>query len=344
MFKRHDSPLDAIEGGKMQSDYAATAKGPNELSFDIAPLNDKDLPQAERIFRVAFGTFLGAPDPEVFWADRDYICGRHRAPHVAGFGATIDGNLVGSNFATKWGSVGFFGPLILHPDLQERGIAQALLARTMEQFDAWEMRHVGLFTFPHSAKHIALYQKYGFYARFLTAIMSSPVSRRPSTAVGWSRFSDLNATQQNEALLACRDIADTLYPGLDLTEEIRTTQAQGLGDTVLVDSRGGTGAFAVCHYGPRSEAGADACFIKFGAVRVGASAEQDYLRLPEACETLAVAVGMPNVLAGGNMARHKAYRHLVSRGFRTEILGVTMHRYNDSGYCRAETYVIDDWR
>jgi hypothetical protein len=37
MFKRHDSPLDAIEGGKMQSDYAATAKGPNELSFDIAP-------------------------------------------------------------------------------------------------------------------------------------------------------------------------------------------------------------------------------------------------------------------------------------------------------------------
>jgi hypothetical protein len=125
MFKRHDSPLDAIEGGKMQSDYAATAKGPNELSFDIAPLNDKDLPQAERIFRVAFGTFLGAPDPEVFWADRDYICGRHRAPHVAGFGATIDGNLVGSNFATKWGSVGFFGPLIVRPDLRERGIAQA---------------------------------------------------------------------------------------------------------------------------------------------------------------------------------------------------------------------------
>jgi ribosomal protein S18 acetylase RimI-like enzyme len=328
----------------MQSDIAATVKGSNEPSLDIAPLNDKDLPEAERIFRVAFGTFLDAPDPEVFWADRDYVYGRHSAPHVAAFGATIDGNLVGSNFATKWGSVGFFGPLTVRPDLQERGIAQALLAKTLEQFDAWETRHVGLFTFPHSAKHIGLYQKYGFYARFLTAIMSSPVSRRPNAAAGWFRFSDLNVRQQNEALLACEDITDTLYPGLDLTEEIRATQAHGLGDTVLVDGQGGIGAFAVCHYGPRSEAGADACFIKFGAVHGGAPAEQDYLRLLDACEALAVAVGMPNVLAGGNMGRHEAYRHLVSRGFRTEILGVTMHRYNNPGYCRLGTYVIDDWR
>jgi Acetyltransferase (GNAT) family len=243
------------------------------------------------------------------------------------------------------GSVGFFGPLTVRPDLQERGIAQALLARTMEQFDSWETRHVGLFTFAHSAKHIGLYQKYGFYARFLTAIMSSCVtSRRPGAAAGWSRFSDLNVRQQNEALLGCHDITDTLYPGLDLTEEIRATQVQGLGDTVLVDGQGGIGAFAVFHYGPRSEAGADACFIKFGAVRVGALAEQDYLRLLDACEALAVAVGMPKVLAGGNMARHEAYGHLVSRGFRTEILGVIMHRYNNPGYCRPGTYVIDDWR
>jgi ribosomal protein S18 acetylase RimI-like enzyme len=328
----------------MQSDTAATVKRLSERSPDIAPLDAGDLPEAERIFRVAFGTFLGAPDPEVFWADRDYVYGRHRAPHVAAFGAKIDGSLVGSNFATKWGSVGFFGPITVRPDLQERGIAQALLAKTMEQFDAWQTRHVGLFTFPQSAKHIGLYQKYGFYARFLTAIMSAPVGRRPSAAAGWSRFSDLNTAQQNEALLACQDITDTLYPGFDLTEEIRATQAQGLGDTVLIDGPGGIGAFAVCHYGPNSEAGADACFIKFGAVRAGVQAEQDYLRLLDACEAQAAAVGMPNVLAGANMARHEAYRHLVSRGFRTEILGVTMHRHNDPGYCRPGAYIIDDWR
>jgi len=261
---------------------------------------------------------------------------------VASFGATLEGKLVGSNFATNWGSVGFFGPLTVHPDLQEQGIAQALLAKTMEQFDTWKTRQVGLFTFAQSAKHIALYQKYGFYARFLTAIMSAKAVRQ--TAAGWSRFSELNQVQQEDALRSCRDLAETVYSGLDLTGEIRATHAQGLGDVVLVEGAGRVAAFAVCHYGPRSEAGADTCFVKFGAVRDGPSSEHDYLRLLDACEALAVAVGTTRMLAGANMARQEAYRHLIARGFRTEIQGVTMHRQNDPGYCRPGIYIIDDWR
>ena len=110
----------------MQNENVVMVKTSSAAPPDIAPLDEKDLPEAERIFRVAFGTFVGAPDPDVFWADRDYVYGRHRAPHVAAFGATIDGNLVGSNFATKWGSVGFFGPITVRPDLQERGNWQEL--------------------------------------------------------------------------------------------------------------------------------------------------------------------------------------------------------------------------
>jgi GNAT superfamily N-acetyltransferase len=309
----------------------------------IRALNEKDLPEAARIVRLAFGTFVGAPDPEAFWSDRDYVYGRQRAAHVASFAATLDGKLVGSNFVTNWGSAGFFGPLSIHPDFQERGIGRALLARTMEQFDAWGTRHPALFTFADSAKHHALYQKYGFYARFLTAVMSAPVGQ-PQAAAGWSRFSELREAQQTEALGWCREVTETLCAGLDLSGEIAAAHAQGLGDTVLLEGAGGVAAFAVCHYGPHSEAGANRCYIKFGAVRDGPSAEQDYLRLLDACEALAVAVGMPKLLAGANMARHEAYRHLVARGFRTEIQGVAMHRHNDPGYCRRGVYIIDDWR
>ena len=310
----------------------------------VGPLDKKDLPEAERILRLAFGTFLGAPDPETFWSERDYIYGRQQAPHAAAFGARLDGQLVGSSFASHWGSVGFLGPITVHPGVHERGVGRVLLDKTMAQLDAWGSRHVGLFTFAHSAKHVALYQKYGFYARFLTAVMSAPVRQRLGAAP-WSRFSTLSAAQQDEALRSCRDVADTIYPGLDLTEEIRTTHAHGVGDTVLVEDGGRrVAAFAVCHYGPRSEAGAGYCFIKFGAARNGPLTEQDYLRLLDACEALAVAVGMPNLLAGTNLARQEAYGHLVARGFRTEIQGVSMHKHNDPGYCRPGAYVIDDWR
>ena len=128
----------------------------------VAPLAERDLPEAERIFRVAFGTFLGVPEPETFWSDRDYVYGRWRASHVAALGATAGGKLVGSNFATRWGSVGFLGPITIDPALQESGVGKALLAATMDQFDAWGTTQIGLFTFAHSAKHVGLYQKYGF--------------------------------------------------------------------------------------------------------------------------------------------------------------------------------------
>ncbi|MEH2538415.1 MULTISPECIES: GNAT family N-acetyltransferase [unclassified Bradyrhizobium] len=129
------------------SDHIASANADPKASRPVVgKLEEEDLPEAARIFRLAFGTFLGAPNPDMFWADRDYVYGRQQAAHVASFGATLDGKLVGSNFATNWGSVGFFGPLTVRPDLQEQGIARALLAVTMQQFDIWKTQHVGLFT------------------------------------------------------------------------------------------------------------------------------------------------------------------------------------------------------
>ena len=61
------------------------------MSAVIRPLTESDLPAARRILRTAFGTFLGAPDPENFWADLDYVYGRFAAEHVASFAAEVDG-------------------------------------------------------------------------------------------------------------------------------------------------------------------------------------------------------------------------------------------------------------
>src|SRR5208337_4699026 len=107
----------------------------------------------------------------------------------------------------------------------------------MEQFDAWGTRHAGLFTFAQSAKHVGLYQKFGFHARFLTAIMFAP-AQRPGPVPGTVRFSALGDAEKAAALRACREVTETLCPGLDLTEEIATVEAQDLGDTVIVEGNG----------------------------------------------------------------------------------------------------------
>ncbi len=172
-----------------------------------------------------------------------------------------DGNgirFVGSNFAVNWGSVGFFGPLTIDPQFWNKGIAQKLLERTMQLFSKWNTKHIGLFTFADSPKHIALYQKFDFWPRFLTAIMSKSLDvaanyAKSRSELKWSKFSELfnntvisdNAApyqemkdqeQPNETrnLDLCSELTNAIFNGLDLSVEIKSIRSQGLGDTVLL--------------------------------------------------------------------------------------------------------------
>src|ERR1700756_5706762 len=155
----------------------------------IRPLAERDLSEAQRIVRRAFGTFMGASDLDNFWTDFDYVCPRFDAEHTASFAAEQDGALVGVNFATNWGSVGFFGPLAVRPDLWNAGIAQPLVAAASDQFERWRTHHAGLCTFPHSTKHIWLYQKFGFYPRYLTMLMAAPVPANGPLLPAGARYS-----------------------------------------------------------------------------------------------------------------------------------------------------------
>ena len=302
-------------------------------------LQEADLPEAKRIFHLAFGTFLGLPDPMQFASDRDYVRGRYHANREGALGAEAGGELVGSNFVTRWGSVGFFGPLTIRPDFWDRGVARRLLEPTMQLFEQWQTRHVGLFTFPHSAKHLHLYQKFGFWPRFLTAVMSAAVHPLEQTATS-AVYSELTDSRQAECLKACRELTDAIFEGLDLQPEIRTVAEQKLGDTVFVWDDSRLVGFAVCHCGPGTEAGEGRCHVNFGAAR----AAEAFERLLDACKIFARRRGLLRLGAGVNLAREDAYQRMLARGFRTDILGVAMHKPNEPGYSRPDAYVMDDWR
>jgi GNAT superfamily N-acetyltransferase len=177
-------------------------------SGTIRPLKENELEEADRIFRLAFGPFLGLPDPLMFIGDAGYVRTRWQADPASAFAAEVDGELVGSNFATNWGSVGFFGPASVRPDLWDKGVGVRLVERVMERFAEWGIEHAGLFTWSHSPKYTYLYQKFGFWARFLTAIMAKSVVERlmvgeDETESLWSRFSGLSEGDREETLKAC---------------------------------------------------------------------------------------------------------------------------------------------
>jgi GNAT superfamily N-acetyltransferase len=309
----------------------------------VRQLEERDLPEADRIMRLAFGTFIGLPDPMAFMGDGQYVRTRWKTNPSAAFAAEHHGEVVGSNFATNWGTVGFFGPLTVRPDLWDRGVGKLLMQPLDECFAQWGTRHAGLFTFAQSQKHVGLYQKFGFWPRFLTAVMSKP-AESPASDSHWTTLSELSTSEQETTLRYARELTDEIYSGLDLGDEIRAVNNQQLGDTVLLWENSKLIGFAVCHMGAGTEAGSGTCYIKFGVVRPGSDAGSNFDRLLDACGDLASAHKLTRVVAGVNTARINAYQQMLGRGFRTDMQGVAMHRPNEAGYNRPNIYLIDDWR
>src|ERR1700761_26866 len=295
-------------------------------AIKVGLLKESELGEADRIVRVAFGTFYGLANPLEFMGDRHYMTPRWRSTNVKVVAAREGDRLVGSNVVTRWGSFGFFGPLTVLPEYWNRGVAQRLMESTMATFDRWGVRHTGLYTFAQSAKHVGLYQKFGYWPRYLTAIMTFAAEGARSEHIKAPMLlSALKKNQREAAIEACGRLTHRIDMGLDLGGEIRSVLARRTGDVVLTYTRNALDGFAVCLNGAGSEGGEKTCYVKFGAARGGAGAAERFDRLLEACEAFASLRGAV-VEAGVNMAREDAYRCLRSRGYRGLMQGVAVQR------------------
>jgi predicted N-acetyltransferase YhbS len=319
-------------------DAGVEGRGP----LEVRPMTSADVAVADRVMRRAFGVHLGLEDPESTFGAVSYTATRFAISPAGSFVAVSGDEVVGSVHATTWGSFGFFGPLTVREDLWDRGVARRLLAPVVEHFDRGGVALSALFTFAQSAKHVALYQRVGYWPQYLTAIMSRPVAPE-ATSVDARHFSRLDEVDRRDALVECARLTDRVFAGLDLSVEIASAYEHGFGETVIVDDDAGVAAFAVCHVGG-GEADAGVCYVKFAAARPGPSARDHFARLLEGVDALARQRGASQVVAGVDTARRGAYRDLLDAGFRAGGQGIRMHRPDDLGYARPDAYVIDDLR
>ena len=311
--------------------------------IQVSPLRESELEEAGRIVRLAFGTFLGLPNPLEFMGDRDFVSPRWRARNTRVLAAREAGKLIGLNVATRWGSFAYFGPLTILPDYWNRGVAQQLLTATMKVLDRWGVSRSGLFTFAHSPKHVCLYQKFGYWPGYLTAIMKRAPAAPSLTSVEDANLpvllTSLSRSEREQAIKACAKLTNQMEPGLDLSDEIRAVAAQRTGEVILLEGRRALDAFAVCMHGAGSEGGAKICYVKFAAARSGARFD----RLLHAIDALALAQGA-EVEAGVSTACENAFERMRAHGYRPLTLGIAMQRPHGQGFNRPGAHVLGDWR
>ncbi|NQZ56246.1 MAG: GNAT family N-acetyltransferase [Lentisphaeraceae bacterium] len=302
-------------------------------------MREDDLSSVKKIISLAFGTFLGADNPQEFWADLDYSKRWYSSPDTA-FVAEVNKQVIGSVFITQWGQHSFLGPLTVHPSMWNKGVGQKLMSTGMSCLGKLSLSHNGLFTFAHSALHINLYQKFSYWPGDLTAIMSKEISQKKSV---YEKYSSLSEPAKEQFLISSCLLSVMIYPGLCLWNEIEATEHNKLGDTIIIYEFGEVSAFAICHCGEGTEAGRGKCYIKF-AHAINDDAATSIQKLLDACETYALSEGLKTLETGVNLARRESYNVLKENGFKTVIQGVAMHQQNNRAYNKQGVFVFDDWR
>lgn len=314
------------------------------MTIELRPLREGELQEADGIYRRAFGALHGLADPLAFDGDAERVRCRWTTDPDAAIALLEDGSLAGTNFVSRWGSVGLFGPLTVDPPCQGRGLAHTLVEEALRLLDRPPVVLRGLFTSVTDPKSVGLFQRHGYWPVSLAVLMHKAPAAGRDEPVAFEALSRLSPDAQAEALSACRELSDRVFDGLDVTVEILSVGEQETGDTVLLRDGSHLVGFAVCHAGKGSEAGSRRAAVRFAAVPSGEGGEERLQRLLGAVEAWAATVGAAVVTAGTGSGRGAAWRTLRAAGWLPFLHGVAMHHGRLAGYDVEDVFVLDDWR
>ncbi len=314
------------------------------MTIELRPLREDELREADGIYRRAFGALQGLADPLAFDGDAERVRCRWTADPDAAIALLEDGALAGTSFVSRWGSVGLFGPLSVDPPRQGRGLAHPLVEEALRILDRPQVALRGLWASAADPRTIGICQHHGYWPMSLAVLMQKAPAAGRGAPVGFETLSRLTPDAQAEALSACRELADRVFDGLDVTVEILSVGEQETGDTVLLRDGSHLSGFAVCHAGKGSEAGSGRAAVRFAVVPSGGGGEERLRRLLEAVEAWAASVGAAVVTAGTGSGRVGAWQTLRAAGWLPFLHGVAMHHGRLPGYDVEDVFVLDDWR
>jgi len=315
-----------------------------------------DLSKVRDVMEQAFGDFferqVGTRPRQVF-GGAQYV---HHRWLMEPWGCFVaeegDGKIVGAAVAVMWGTIGLVGPMAVLTNYQNQDIGQQLLTACQEFFDENKATLQGVCTYPYSAKHLILYQKFGYRPKGLVVITGKPLDRReivhatrnakPGLAI--RRYSTLEEAKKKQAMQKIRRMTNAFWRGMDLGKEVEIVDGLTLGDTLLLEKGREVIGFAVCHLPPNSEAPHGCAYVKFLAIDPRQKKPEHLHALLGAVEEMAGAAQLQRVVAPAYTYYWTAYQTLLERGYHVDFTMVRMKRGKQEDYEDPSDLVLDDWR
>jgi GNAT superfamily N-acetyltransferase len=230
---------------------------------------------------------------------------------AAGDGALVwrdgSGAIAAFNMVHCSGAEGWMGPLAVRPDRQGRGLGQAIVREGIRRLEGSGARVIGLETMPRTVDNIGFYSRLGFRPGHLTVSVTRTLDE--SGARSGARF----PTGSWQGLMArCRELTESLAPGVDFSRELHLTREHELGGLTVVPETGLASGFALWHTAPLAEGrpGDEARVLKLAARDAEA-----FRVLIAAVERDATRAGARQVSVRCQTAYTSAYEILLESGY-----------------------------
>jgi ribosomal protein S18 acetylase RimI-like enzyme len=316
-----------------------------------------DLAKVKDVLEQSFGDFLErqlGTRPRQAFNGAQYVHHRWLMEPWGCFVAEEDSaKIVGAALAVTWGTVGLLGPVAVLTHYHNQTIAQQLIRAVQEFFEENKATLHGVVTYPHSAKHLALYHKFGYRPKSLTALMSRTLGRggmRPllpkpaKGALTVRRFSALEETKKKAALGRFHRLTNGICRGMDLAKEVEIVDGLALGDTALLERGSELLGFAIYHTPGVSEAPTGALYVKYLAIDPRHRKAEHLEAFVSALEDLAHEHGLPRVILPVYLRYWLAYSTLLKCGYQIDFTMVRMQKGKLEDYEDPTDLVLDDWR
>jgi predicted N-acetyltransferase YhbS len=316
-----------------------------------------DLSKVKDVLEQSFGDFLErqlGTRPRQAFNGAQYVHHRWLMEPWGCFVAEEDNaKLVGAALAVTWGTVGLLGPVAVLTHYHNQTIAQQLIRAVQEFFDENKATVHGVVTYPHSAKHLAIFHKFGYKPKSLTALMSRALDRAPTRPVLLKppkgsltvrRFSALEETKKKAALARFHRITNAICRGMDLAKEVEIVDGLALGDTLLLERGAELIGFAIYHTPGVSEAPTGALYVKYLAIDPRHRKVEHLEQFVTGLEDLAQEHGLPRVILPVYLRYWLAYSTLVRCGYQVDFTMVRMQKGKPEDYEDPADLLLDDWR
>ena len=289
----------------------------------VRAMTSGDLPGVSSVTNAAFGALHppgAGPDgpgiPALLFAVRFaadpggcFVAVREQEP----------GQVAGALISVARGTLGWLGPLAVHPDAQRSGAGGKLVAACLDSWQRRGVRLMGLETYRDSPFHEHFYQKMGF---------------RPScTGIGFR--AQLGATGMPAGVRIGGPLPDLgfLYPGLDVTGEAAATTQCGAGHVLTTGD--GIAIVRLESTVQPPEAG----FVPF----LAAATRDSFERLLGAAEHLSRERGKTALLTRASSSSWNIIDVLGRRGYQAGALTMRMKAGDDPDYDHTGSYYLDNW-